>query len=233
MATSVSTLIASVRRHLNETTASFWTDAELLQYLQEGAADLWKALVGVNEDHFLTLSSSASLPANVNTLSSVPSDCFRIKTIEPTTLSSYVNTFFRPADWGSPEFLRARSLDACDPQGQVFYYDLIGAGAPAGTVSIYVAPKSSSTVGLTLSYVQTIGTLTTGSNNPIPGESDHALIAWTVAYARSREREDRAPDPEWVTIYSTEKKNLVQVAEPRQVDELETVDALFEPYWES
>lgn len=232
MATTVSTIISRARTILNEATASFWSDSELVGYIQEGAADLWKALVGVNEDHFFTLSTSSSVAANQSTLSAVPADLYRIKLIEPTTLSSYVNTFFQPRDYAHPDFRRARSMSAQDPQGTVFFYDVVAEGPPVSTASIYIAPQSKSAFNLTIGYVKTIGSLSTGSNNPIPGESDHALVAWCVAHARSREREDRAPDPEWLTVYATEKKNLVQVATPRQVDELETVDALFEPYWE-
>lgn len=232
MATSVSTIISRVRQVLNETTASFWSDSELVAHIQEGAADLWKALVGVNEDHFFTLSTSSSVAANQSTLSGVPSDLYRIKIIEPTTLSSYVNTFFMPRDYAHPDFRRARALEAQSPQGQTFLYDLVAEGPPVSTASIYIAPQSSSAFNLTIGYVRTIGSLSTGSNNPIPGESDHALVAWTISHARAKEREDRAPDPEWLAVYGTEKKNLVQVSTPRQVDELGVVDALFEPYWE-
>lgn len=232
MATTVSTLITRARAILNEASAAFWSDSELLSHAQDGAADLWKALVGVNEDHFFTLSTSSSVAANQSTLSAVPADLYRVKLIEPTTLSTYVNTFFRPKDYGHADFRRARSMDAQDPVGQVFFYDLVQEGPPVSTASIYIAPKSSSAFNLTIGYVKTIGSLGTGSNNPIPGESDHAIVAWMVAHARAKEREDRAPDPEWLVVYGTEKKNLVQVATPRQVDELETADALFEPYWE-
>lgn len=232
MATTVSTLITRIRGTLNEATASFWTDAELVAHIQAGAADLWKALVGVNEDHFFTLSTSSSVVANQTTLSGVPSDLYRVKIIEPTTLSSYVNTFFRPKDYASAEFRRARSMDAQDPQGQVFFYDLVNEGPPVSTASIYIAPKSNAAFNLTIGYVRTITSLGTGSNNPIPGESDEALVAWTIAHARAKEREDRAPDPEWLVVYGTEKKNLVQVSTPRQVDEEVVVEALFEPYWE-
>lgn len=233
MATTVSTLITRIRLHLNETTAAFWSDSELLAHVQEGAADLWKALVGVNEDHFFTLSTASSVVANQTTLSAVPSDLYRVKLIEPTTLSTYVNTFFQPLDYANAKFRRARSMDAQDPVGQVFYYDLVNEGPPVSTASIYIAPKSNAAFNLQIGYVRTVSTLGTGSNNPIPGESDHALVAWTVAHARAKEREDRAPDPEWLAVYGTEKKNLVQVSTPRQVDELEAVDALFENYWES
>lgn len=232
MATTITTLITRIRQHLNETTAAFWSDAELLSHVQEGAADLWKALVGVNEDHFFTLSTASSVAANQSTLSAVPGDLYRVKLIEPTTLSTYVNTFFQPLDYANAKFRRARSMDAQDPVGQTFYYDLVNEGPPVSTASIYIAPQSSAAFNLTIGYVRTVSTLGTGSNNPIPGESDHALVAWAVAHARAKEREDRAPDPEWLTVYGTEKKNLVQVSTPRQVDELEAVDALFENYWE-
>jgi hypothetical protein len=86
-------------------------------------------------------------------------------------------------------------------------------------------------VSLRFVYVPTLATMTAASTVPIPGEADNALIAWTVAYARAKERDDRSPDPGWLTVYATEKQHLLQSLGLRQLQEPEYVKAMFEEYW--
>jgi hypothetical protein len=70
--------------------------------------------------------------------------------------------------------------------------------------------------------------LTAASNNPIPGESDRALWAYAIAFARAKEREDNAPDPEYISIYATEARNLLIALSPRSVQEPEYVVGMWE-----
>jgi hypothetical protein len=107
----------------------------------------------------------------------------------------------------------------------------MGAGGPVVAPTVMVAPKVTAAVNLSLTYVPVLGDLTAASANPIPGESDNAIIAWMVAYARAKEREDRAPDPGWLTIYATEKQNLLVSLTPRQDQEPMVASAFFEEYW--
>jgi hypothetical protein len=79
--------------------------------------------------------------------------------------------------------------------------------------------------------VPTLGDLTTNDFVPIPGEADNALVAWTVAFAHAKEREDRAPDANWLSIFSTEKQHLLQSLGLRQYQEPQYVQAQFEDYW--
>ena len=57
------------------------------------------------------------------------------------------------------------------------------------------------------------------------------MVAWTVAFARAKEREDLSPDPGWLAIYSTEKQHLLQSLGLRQYHEPSYVNAIFEEYW--
>ncbi len=79
-------------------------------------------------------------------------------------------------------------------------------------------------------YVYTLPTLLDTDSNPIPGESDNALIAWCVAYAKAKEQEteQRVPDPGWLAIYNTEKQGLLVALTPRQEQEEEIAEGLFE-----
>lgn len=233
MATTITAIATRARIHLIETTASFWTDAELVTHAILGIEDLWKAVIDTYQDYFLTVDeTNVSLTANSTSLSGVPADCFRVKSIEPRTLNPSSTQFmFRPLDFAHPYFIQARAESGNDPSGRVLYYDLISTGAPSGAPTIRVAPAVNATILLRLVYIPTLPALTGASNNPIPGHADNAVMAWVIAYARAKEREDRAPDPEWLAIYATEKQHILTAITPRQEDEEDVVEGFFESYW--
>lgn len=236
MATLLSSIRSQARLHLKETTARFWSEAELLDIILKGCNDLWGAIIDLNQEHYLTIdTTNVSMAANSETLTGVPSDCFRVHLIEPrdtTGTGSTRQVEFVPRDYNSKEFERARSQSAIDANtAQVIYYSLIGAGSPVGAPTVQVGPQITTAMNLRFVYVPGLGTLTAASNNPIPGESDQALIAWTVAFARAKEREDRSPDPNWIRVYATEKQALLTRMTPRQTQEPEVVGALFEDLW--
>jgi hypothetical protein len=115
----------------------------------------------------------------------------------------------------------------------VIYYTLTGAGAPNSAPVVRTAPQINSAIDLRFVYVPTLGvaSYSVNSGNPIPGESDNAIVAWIVAFARSRERDDNAPDPAWLAVYATEKQSLLTRLTPRQTQEPEYAEGMFEEYW--
>lgn len=239
MATLLSAIETQVRRHLDETTASFWSSAELIDIANKGIKDLWGAIIDLHAEHYLTVdTTNVSLSASATSLSGVPTDVFRVYLIEPvdtTSAGSIRSLVFAPRDYNSGDFTYARSLSTADPaQEQVIYYHVTAAGAPVGAPTILTAPKLSSALAagtIRFVYVPIIADKTSAENNPIPGESDQALISWTVAYARAKEREDRSPDPNWLAAYATEKQLIVNRLHPRQIQEPEFVEALFDDWW--
>lgn len=210
----------------------FWNDDDLTEILIKGAKDLWKGIVDLHRNHFATDDeTNVSLPASSGSLTGVPTDCFRILSIEPRDLTeagSYRNVTFVPRPYQSDRFKLMRSLGSVSPTDYQILYDLFNAGSPVGAPTIKVAPMVTSAIPLRLVYVHTLSsTLNEESDNPIPGESDNALVAWCVAYARAKERDDRSPDPNWLAVYGTEKQNLLVVLSPRQEQEAEVVEDLF------
>ncbi len=237
MATTLSSLETQARIHLKESTASFWSSAELVQHANNGIKDLYRAVVDLEQEFFLTEDvTNVYLSADTTTLTGVPSDVYKVKAIEHAdiTTSPGSGIMFRPKDFNSHEFTNARALPAQDPSsGLVIYYTLWTAGAPVAAPTVRIAPKISSAIAaasIRFVYVPTIAAKVANDNNPIPGESDAALIAYMVAYARAKEREDRSPDPNWLAIYSTEKANLLTSLTPRQTQEPEYVPDLFGAY---
>lgn len=212
---------------------SFWSDDELLQYAKSGTADLWKAIIDLHHEHFLTLNSTdVSLASSLNQLSGVPRDTFRVYSIESTT-PTVTGCVFVPRPVNHPLFVAARWQGAQAPvtpsNGVIVYYCLTGAGAPNSAPVIVTAPALSAAVSLNFWYVPTLGTAqyTTQTTNPIPGESDQAIIDWIIAYMRAKERDDRTPDPAWLAVYASEKSNLLASLTPRQEQEAEYVDSVF------
>lgn len=235
MATLMSDLITTARLHLNEPTANFWSDAELLTHGNHGVKDLWRAIIDLHQGHFLTINEAdVSMPANSNELDDVPEDVFRVELIEVrdlTTANSVQDMVFMPRPINHPDVSGARGVGPVSPSGQTIYYTLFNAGAPIDAPSIEVAPQITAEVELRFVYTPVLAALASDDDNPIPGESDHAVVAWIVAHARAKEREDRMPDPGWLQMYATDKRALLTALTPRQTQEPDYVEAFFEPYW--
>lgn len=207
----------------------FWSDTELTDLATLGIHDLWGAILDVHGEHYLTIDeTNVSLAANATSLTGVPTDCFRVYLIEPrdtTSSGSTKGVNFVPRKFNSDQFKAARTRTAVDPStGQIVYYSVSNVGAPIAAPTILTAPKLSSVVLLRFAYNPV---LTVGTSNPIPGESDNALKAWIIAYARAKEREDRLPDSGWLAVYSTEKQSILVRLTPRQEQEPDVVEDFF------
>lgn len=214
---------------------AFWTDDELLAHVIAGCRDLWRAVVDLHQDHFVKTDTAVVLPAAAEALTGVPADCFRILSLQPRDLSESGSPSlrFRRAAVTSRDFLLAEQRTAIDAigTGGVVYYALVNAGSPVMTPEILTAPQVTSAVPIRLRYVPTLpGALTVDSVNPIPGESDHALMAWCAAYALGKQNPDGTltPDPTWLSVYSTEKESIKVVIEPRDASSPQIVRGVFD-----
>jgi len=236
MATLIGDLLTPVRARLIEPVAVFWTDAELTTIMIAGIKDLWRSIADLKQEHFITTTPSGivTLAANATQLSGVPADVHKVYMIEPedlTTSGTNHGLLFKPTPYNNNTFQLARSRDPIDPANDTIYYDIFQAGAPVEPPVIKTAPKVTSSVAISLSYIPTLPDLNITMKVPIPGEADNAIIAWTVAYARAKERDDRSPDPAWLGIYATEKANLLQSLGLREYQEPSYVDAMWSEYW--
>lgn len=234
MASTIQSLVDMVRNHLIETTASFWSDNELVAIMNKGAKDLYRSINDNGQDYFFAKTGSGVVSAAADTedLAGVPTTVTIIKGIEPYDQAAYPALKFFPRPYQSPEFQAARAQSALEPaSGGNVLYAINGAGAPVGAPTISIAPKLRSAVPLMLIHVPELADFVIGGNNPIPGFSDQALVNWTVAYAKAKEREDGMPDPGWLSLYGNEKNNVLVSLTPRQTDEPQFVEAMFEEYW--
>ncbi len=235
MPSTVADLLTAVRARLNEPTSRFWTDAELIAIIAAGERDLWRSIVDLKGEHYLIINEQVTYPAGDTQLEGVPPDVYKIYLIEPVkNQEGDVNQglIFQPLEYNHRNFQLARARPAIDPTNDTIYYALAGQGAPVAPPRIYCAPRTTSTVNVRLAYVPTLSPVTNASDVvAVPGEADNALIAWTVAYARAKERDDRTPDAGWLAVYATEKAQLLAGLGLRQYQEPSYVDAVFEQYW--
>jgi len=237
MASTVASIIQAARYHLNEvseTASSFWLDDELAAHIDKGARDLWRAINDNFQHYFLTVDTTHfSQDANASILTGVQADVSIIRGIEPLDLNAKPGLNYVSRDFNHIDFARARALSAQDPsQGCRVFYCITKQGAPVAAPEIQVAPMLTAQVVLRVSYVPTLVAITKSGNNPIPGESDNALVAWCVAYAMAKQDESKQPDANWLTVYATEKSNLLVSLTPRQTEDEDLAEAMFEDLWQ-
>ena len=235
MATQISTIELLARQRLVEETPRFWSSEELTDIIIAGIKDLWRDIVDLKQEHFLTINNDdVTFEADATSLTGVPTDVHKIYLLEPvdTTIgSSNQGLVFAPMDYNSDVFASARSKAAIDPTYDTIYYSITSAGGPVNSPTIYCAPKVTSAISVSFCYVPTLAALTSQSDVPIPGEVDNALVAWTVAFARGKEKEDRMPDAGWLATYATDKAHLLESLGVRQYQEPTIVPAMFASYW--
>jgi len=230
---TLTSLITRVRYQLLEPTPSFWADAELTALLNEGIRDLWRRTKDLYQDYHYTVdATNVTLPANSETLTGVPADLAILCGLEPRDLSAYKNLRFEPRRYMHPAMQSARSSSASFPTiGGTIYFAITGAGAPIAAPTIYIAPQVTADVPLRLTYIPTFADKTGADDNPIPGESDRALINWTLAHTINKEKDNAQPDQAWMAAYEAEVQKIIVALTPRQDQTEEVAEAFFEPYW--
>jgi hypothetical protein len=229
VATPVTQIISEARDALIETTANFWSDTELKAILRHGALDLWGAILDIHAEHYYVVDEThCSIAAGTGFVAGVPDNCFRVQLIEPrdtTITGTFRGLQFIPRRYNHPDFSNARAVDNFDPAIGEMFYDVTGVGSPIEPPRILTAPLASSNILLRLVYNPT---LVVDEINPVPGESDNALKHWVIAFARAKEREDRLPDPGALAVYQTEKQAILTRCTPRQEQDPEVVEGLFD-----
>ncbi len=232
MATEIADIITRARDQLSELSPRAWSDETLLDHANDAFRDLWRKIVDLYKHHFISIDENVGITAGESVIGYVPEDLYRVVSIEPRVLGESnpnLSLIFEAKDWNHPKFVQARARGTISPTNAVIYYDLFQQGAPVNAPMIRIAPKLSSNVLLTLVYNQTLAPRYDETDyNPIPGEADKAVVCYIVANARAIEREDRAPDPEWLALYATEKTNLIVGLTPRQIQTPDVVQGMWE-----
>src|SRR5258708_4088203 len=157
MTTFIKDLIPIIRDRLIETQPNFWGDDELVRIAAFGIKDLWRSIVDLKQEHFLTISTdTVTYPANGTELAGLPLDIHKIYMIEPQDpreTSANVGLRFTPLEYNHPFFQQARTMDAVAPASTNVYYSVSGQGGPNAATRILCAPKVTQTVKVAFSYV--------------------------------------------------------------------------------
>ena len=232
MPTKMSTIVGRVRIKLQETTARFWTDAEILEECNACVKDLWRAINMTHQNYWLKVEENLmTIVANTSVVAGVPADMTTLKGIEVTDEDSNLKFVYK--DYNHPDFVAARASEAIDIEAtDNIYVAVVNRGAPVGAPTIYIAPQVSSALTLRVSYIPTEPDLTLYDDNPIPGESDKAIRDWAISHCMAKiNDETKAPNAEWLALYSTEKQNILEFLLPRHDMDPICVEAVFEREW--
>lgn len=237
MSTTLQTVLNMTRDALNEAVPRYWSDVELLRYMNRGIRDAWRQITLTNQNYQFSLNTSVTLAANADVLTNVPTDVSVIFNLESLDMVAHPINFIGRTDYANAEFQNARRRSQAgethnpDQPGTIFFC-LVGAGAPVGAPTVYVAPRVSAALTLALAYRPVIGAeLTATGLVPLPGELDQALVHWTAAYAIGRERSSAEPDAPRISLYQREVDVILAAITPRDEQEDQTVQAFFQEYW--
>lgn len=236
MSTQLQTIITMSRDRLNEPAARarFWSDAELLRYMNRGIRRLWRRLKATNNNFFHQISVSVTQDVNATQLTGVPTNCTQVHGLEPVDLATFNALRYEKRDYNHRYFQAARAADnSVDPlNGSTIYYDITQQGAPVAAPVILVSPKLSTQVTLRLTFTPTIGAeLIATDPNPIPGESDDALMHYTVAYAKGRQQSSQLPDAQELAMFKELADEICGSETPRDDSEPEVTESMFEDWW--
>lgn len=233
---TLASIIILTRDALNEPVPRFWSDAELIRYLNRGIRDAWRQISMVNQNYQFTLSTAVTLAAGADVLSNVPTDVSVVLNLEPADMVSNPLVFVPKSDYADADFQNARR-NTQDGQtqdaGQVgrIFYMLAGAGAPVAAPTIHIAPRVNAEVTLALAYRPVIGAeLGASSLVPLPGELDMALAHWAIAHALGRQRGSAEPDGPRMLMYQAELDKALPAIDPRDETGDDVVVAMFEEY---
>jgi len=164
---TVAQLLAACRVNLNEITASFWQDSDIIGFLDQAQHMCWMEVKKLKGDDYFDIErsstdgavtilgeaytcSSFALAASTTNYT-LPPDVAEIKLIECIT-SGYEQVTFTFRDRRTPEFRALRSIvDAQDPTA--FLCDQMGES------TLVIAPKPNRALDIRLSYMPILPTL--------------------------------------------------------------------------
>lgn len=178
---TLSGLRTAVRDNLDESTASFWTNAQLNRFLNRAKDLVWVEMRKLRpDDYFVTnrastdgtvtilsesyATSSFQIPTGNTFTRTLPPDFAEMKRIEVIT-SDYEWVQFQHSDMTHPDFRALRSLTDDQSPG-VFLFDIVGER------TMHYTPRSSVALDLRLWYVQFLADLSADGDElemPHPG----------------------------------------------------------------
>ena len=198
---TLSNLRTAVRDRLDESSASFWSNAQIDRYVNRAKDRVWNRVKALNEDYFavtrLSTDGSVTILGETYATSSfqivasvrdytLPPDFSEMRLIEVTT-TNYEDVRFTYQDMTKPE-MRAM-MEIVDNQVPAYFlFDIIGER------TMRIAPKSDTTLDLRLTYIQAFPDMTTDADEmTMPHPLYLAVESYAVGYALKQDRNPDAP----------------------------------------
>lgn len=184
--TTAQSIINDARAYLNESTAAFWDDTDLLQWLNDGMVDI------VTTTHCLQTTESVTLIASTIEYS-LTSTYTTVKAVQYIDSNSKVWALKR----GSPEHVGSDAISRQDLTIPSYWYEW------AGKIGIYPALSSVTTETVTVYLITRPTAITISSDVTTPAIYDKALTLYIVAQALWRDRQT-ARSGQIMGLYSQE-----------------------------
>jgi hypothetical protein len=167
--TLASAIITQVRANINESAAEFWTDDEIIQWINDGIKDI------VRKTHCYQTTESINLIANQIEYTVTTSAYLIVKAVHYIDSDSKSHAL----ELSSPNLV-GREEDVEEPE---YYYDW------AGKVGVFPALPAIDGETITL-YLVTLPTDITSSDNiPTPHPYDTAIVYYVTARAFAKDRQ--------------------------------------------
>lgn len=193
---SLQNLVSEVRILLNQKDPlnSFWTEAELTNYLNEAVRLYFLECVSKNEGYFTT-KTDLNIVANTETVA-LPTDCFEVKNLWKTVTNGYIILPYRNSVTDNYSTQGGISGDAYFPS-----YCFQG-----NNIRLNPVPNSSETAGLRIEYLQFPDTMIYGGDsltNQVSPIFKQLIVMYAVYKAKIKESMVNGLD-----LHSVAKGNL-------------------------
>lgn len=149
MPDTLTTMTTLIRDNLDESTAGYWTDAEIQRKIVRRFREVWSRIIGIRDDWFKS-STAATITLAADTLKyALASDFFRVCTIRTTTSGSEgVQWIWMSAK--DPRFVDGQRADVTYTDPSVYYYDI--EGLTGTSASIVVSPRPRAALVASMEY---------------------------------------------------------------------------------
>ncbi|MDE2098453.1 MAG: hypothetical protein KGL39_14465 [Patescibacteria group bacterium] len=122
---------ASVREHIDEPTANYWTDAEINDYIVKEQLNLWRRIYRLRDDYWIVPGgfqfNTVAGQYAYQTADGIPANFFRATALRCLT-SGYSTIRFLPADPSSPRFVAGLDPNNTIASPDTFLYAVRGNG---------------------------------------------------------------------------------------------------------
>jgi hypothetical protein len=217
MAESLTTMEANVRYNLDETSASYWTSAEVQNKIVRRFRRLWSRIIAIRDDWFKSTTPQTLTLASGTLRYALPTGYFRTATIRTTT-SGKESVKWQWMSCKDPRFIDGQRADVTYTDPGIIYYDIEGfdyivvSPLPRSTLvashDFYTLPTDPSTTfslpDAVLSYVEAAATadlLAKGPAGSLQYWRDEAQSIWInellplLGAPRSGQNSDHALSP--------------------------------------